>query len=123
MRILLAGLLMGMLGLYTAGAQEAEHIVIGIGVGVHSVDQHPVIDEVIPGQSAFKGGVKVGDRLVEVDGKSVDGLSLVDISKLLRGKQGTRVKIVVERDGKRHSFSLKRQIVTYPQTKEIPSGE
>jgi carboxyl-terminal processing protease len=96
---------------------------VGIGVGIHSVDNHPVIDQVLPDQPAFKGGVKVGDRLLKVNGQSVDGLPLSDISKLLRGAVKSRVKIVVLRPGEKdpRTFSLRRQMVTLPGSSLPPT--
>jgi carboxyl-terminal processing protease len=87
--------------------------VVGIGVGIRSVDHHPIVSEVLPGNAAFKHGVKVGDRLISVAGKNVDGLPLAEVASLLRGAAGTQVKIVVLRPGETdpRKFTLKRQMV------------
>jgi carboxyl-terminal processing protease len=115
MKTILAGLVMAALVLGNVAADEGSSgPVVGIGVGIHAVDHHPVIDQVIPGNAAFKSGVKAGDRLLKVNGKSVDGVPLPDIAKLLRGAAGTKVRIVVQRPGESgpRSFSLERQMVT-----------
>jgi C-terminal processing protease CtpA/Prc len=126
MKTLLAGLLLVVLGLGRMMAADApvDGPVVGIGVGIHlDNNKHPMIDQVIPGQSAFDGGVKVGDRLLKIDGKSVDGLSLLEVSKMLRGAPKTRVHITVQRTGEKNprSFSLKRQVVTLPGS-SLPKG-
>jgi C-terminal processing protease CtpA/Prc len=125
MKTILAGLLIVFLGLGRMMAADVapDGPVVGIGVGIHLVDQHPMIDQVIPGQSAFDGGVKAGDRLLKIDGKSVDGLSLIEVSERLRGAPKTRVHITILRPGEKNprSFSLKRQVVTLPGS-SLPKG-
>jgi membrane-associated protease RseP (regulator of RpoE activity) len=125
MKTILTGLLVVFLGMGRMMAADAvdNGPVIGIGVGIHLADKHPVIDQVLPDQAAFKGGVKVGDRLLMIDGKSVEGVPLADISKMLRGAAGSRVHITILRPGEKSSrtFSLKRQVVTLPGS-SLPKG-
>ena len=115
MKTILAGAVAMALMLGQAAADDSSSgPVVGIGVGVHAVDHHPVIDQVLPGNPAEKGGVKVGDQLVKIDGKSVDGMPLADVAKMLRGAAGTKVRITVQRAGESQTrkFTLKRQMVT-----------
>jgi carboxyl-terminal processing protease len=49
---------------------------------------------------AAKGGVRVGDELVTIDGNPVQTMSPDDVHKALTGQVGTRVKLTVRRDGK-----------------------
>lgn len=53
--------------------------------------------EPIAGMPASLSGVKVGDRLKEVDGQPVLGLTLTEVLKRVQGKPGTQVSILVER--------------------------
>lgn len=48
---------------------------------------------------AFDAGVRVGDKIISVDGKDVASMSVGDVSEMLRGKRGTEVKITFERPG------------------------
>jgi carboxyl-terminal processing protease len=113
MKTFLAGLAMMVLACGVATAED-DGPVVGIGVGLHLVDQHPVVDQVLPDSPAFKKGVQVGDRLLKIDGESIEGVPLPEVAKRLRGAAGTRVKITVLRRGENdpRNFSLKRQLVT-----------
>jgi len=113
MKAMLAGLFVALLAIGPVAAED-DGPVVGIGVGLHLVDRHPVVDQVIPNSPAFKKGVRVGDRLLMIDGRSVDGVPLPDVARMLRGAAQTRVKIVVLRPGETEprSFWLRRQLVT-----------
>ena len=71
----------------------------GIGVEVEShvfsQDMGYVIVDV--GSSARVSGLRIGDRLLEINGLSLEGRSLLDVETLLRGKEGERVSLVLSR--------------------------
>jgi carboxyl-terminal processing protease len=48
---------------------------------------------------ADKAGLKDGDTILAIDGKSTKGLSSEQDAKLLRGDKGTVVKLTIQRDG------------------------
>ena len=52
---------------------------------------------VVPGTPADRAGLQPGDILSTVDGTSTKGLKIEDVSKLLRGKAGTPVRVEVLR--------------------------
>lgn len=58
---------------------------------------------------AFESGVRVGDKIVKVNGKDVKDLPVPDVSELLKGKQGTEVKVTFERNGKIKEEVLQRR--------------
>ena len=66
------------------------------------------------GAPADKAGIKSGDLLVEVDGKSVQGLELDDIVAMMKGEEGTPVTLGVERDGNKLSIEVIREMVNVP---------
>ena len=84
---------------------------VGVGVGVKMVDQHPVIDQVVPRNPADKAGLKVGDRIVKIDGTSIDGLDLARIASRLRGNVGSQVQITIRRGGGQRTYLVKRQVI------------
>ncbi|GIW92003.1 MAG: tail-specific protease [Pirellulaceae bacterium] len=78
----------------------------GIGAELESRDGYAVIRRIIPGGAAAKGGeLKPNDRIVSVgqgeDGPMVDvvDMKLDDIIDLIRGKEGTVVRLGVLREG------------------------
>ncbi|HEY9793906.1 MAG TPA: S41 family peptidase [Candidatus Obscuribacterales bacterium] len=62
----------------------------------------------IEGMPAAKAGLMPNDEIVEVDGKPINGLSVEQVSKRIRGDIDTHVKLAVMRDAKRLEFDLTR---------------
>ena len=58
-----------------------------------------VIFETLDGFPGAEVGLKSGDRLISVDGRTLTGLSYREAADLVRGSLGTRVKLEVERPG------------------------
>jgi carboxyl-terminal processing protease len=74
----------------------------GIGAELRSVDGYTTVNKIIAGGAADKnGGLKVEDKIVGVgqgeEGETVDtvDMKLSDVVKLIRGKQGTLVRLAV----------------------------
>ncbi len=57
------------------------------------------VAQVFPHTPAADAGVQEGDRIAAIDGKSVVGVSSVDIANRLRGDVGTRVEVTYNRPG------------------------
>ena len=72
----------------------------GVGVMV-GYDERGLVVVVSPiaGSGAMKAGVQRGDIIFMVDNKSVLGLNLQEVVNLIRGKSGTKVKLVLLREG------------------------
>ena len=71
---------------------------IGIDVGLGDDDGIIVVSP-IDGSPAARAGVKAGDEILEVNGTSLDGLSLDQASDLMRGKPGTSVTLTLLPEG------------------------
>ena len=69
------------------------------GVGIEITVEHSLIKVIsaIEGTPAEKAGVKSGDYISKVDGKSVVGMKIEDVVKRLRGKPNTKVAITILR--------------------------
>lgn len=77
----------------------------GIGVelvraGTNPNEKQNIIGEVYPGSPAEKAGLQPGDRILSIDGKPTNGMKREDILNNLDGKDGSKVSIKVDRDGK-----------------------
>ena len=72
----------------------------GIGA-VIQVNKDNVIEiaRLYPGQPAEKAGVKEGDAVIAVDGRSIVGYSAYEAVALIRGPAGTTVKLTIMRKG------------------------
>jgi carboxyl-terminal processing protease len=68
----------------------------GIGALIHKYEDAIVISEPYEGFPAFKSGLRAGDRILEIDGKSVKEKSTSEISTFLKGQAGTAVKLLVD---------------------------
>ena len=58
------------------------------------------------GKPAQRAGVLAGDRILSVDGKSTKGLTVSEVSNILRGDPGTTVVLELEREGVDKPFKL-----------------
>ena len=69
----------------------------GIGVRINQVSDGIKISAVSPRLPAGKAGVKNGDLFVEISGRTTKNMSIEEAVKLLRGKPGTYVEVMIER--------------------------
>ena len=95
-----------------------------VGVGIYMVADEEA-DRVlvyypIPGSPAEKAGIKSGDLIISVDGTEYKAKDLDRISSFIKGEVGTKVNLVIQRDGEKMSFDLIREkITTNPITTKI----
>ena len=71
----------------------------GLGIEINALESAVEIITPLPGTPAERAGIQAGDRIVEVNGRPTRGLSLEEASKLLRGRAGTPVSLLVDRPG------------------------
>lgn len=86
----------------------------GIGVYIASTDDGILIAGVMEGSPAEEAGLQRGDILVSIDGTSVEGYQLEDVSKHIRGPVDTSVDLVVRRNGEEQSFTVQRRQIHVP---------
>lgn len=89
---------------------RGDNTYVGIGISVTANDGQPRIVEVYDGTPAQQAGLQGGDLLVNIDGKSVAGMALDEMTTLVRGPAGTSVSIDVQRgdDPTVRTFSVLR---------------
>lgn len=81
----------------------------GIGATLTLVDKQPeVVEAPIKGSPAEKAGLQAKDKIIKVDGKKTAGKDLNDVVSKIRGKKGTTVKLVIEREDETFNVSIKR---------------
>ncbi|MEE4286652.1 MAG: S41 family peptidase [Mariniphaga sp.] len=71
----------------------------GIGISFNIFKDTLLVTETIPGGPSEKVGLRAGDRIIQVDGKTIagTGISNTDVMDMLRGDKGTEVEIKVLR--------------------------
>ncbi|MBU7581669.1 MAG: S41 family peptidase [Nostoc sp. TH1S01] len=79
---------------------------IGIRMEVNEKTQRLTVVEAIENSPALKAGIKAGDEILAIDGKSTLKLKVDDASKLIRGQAGTPITLRLERSGQ-GAFDLK----------------
>lgn len=98
---------------------DLEQTFTGIGIVIVEEDGVVYVEDVLPGSPAEAAGVLPGDAVSSADGKTAKGLSVPEVQQLLRGIEGTTVKLGVKRDGKEQSFSIVRKTIQQP----VASGQ
>ncbi len=96
---------------------------IGIEIGMES----GVVKVITPiaDTPASKAGLKAGDYIIKIEENQVQGKSLMEAVKLMRGLVGTNLKITVRRKGKKKPliFNLKREIIEVKSVSTSALGE
>jgi carboxyl-terminal processing protease len=71
----------------------------GVGLRVDLRDGWPTVTSPIQGSPAHRSGIKSGDRITEIDGKTAKGWTAEETARALRGDPGSQVNVKIERAG------------------------
>ena len=80
---------------YSLETEDIRGFFGGIGAEVGIRDGVMTILAPMPDTPAEAAGIRPGDVILEVDGVSIQGLSLLEVVQLIRGDKGTKVKILI----------------------------
>lgn len=93
------------------------------GLGITIGMKNAVLTVIAPmeGTPAFRAGLLGGDKIIEIEDESTDGLALDEAVKKLRGDPGTKVKIKVFRPSTHlvKTFTITRAIINVPSVKDV----
>jgi carboxyl-terminal processing protease len=73
-----------------------------------------VIVSPIPGSPAEAAGIQHDDEIVGVDGRDIAGLSIEEVTGMVRGPAGTDVVLTMRRDGEEFDLRITRAAVDVP---------
>lgn len=93
---------------------EADALGNYVGIGIYismDKDDNVVILSPIKGTPAEAVGIKAGDIIIGVNNESVVGKNSSDVSNLVKGEEGTKVKVTVLRDDKTLDFEVERKAI------------
>jgi carboxyl-terminal processing protease len=85
------------------------------GIGIEITIKKDVLTVVAPIEDtpAFNAGIKAGDQIIQIDGKSTKDISIMEAVKKLRGPKDSRVTITIMRENltKPKEFVITRDII------------
>lgn len=96
--------------------EEFQTVALGnyVGIGIYmSTDKNDnvVVVEPIKESPAEKVGIKAGDVIVGVNDESVIGAGSEYVSNKIKGEEGTKVKVTIERNGEYLDFDIERKAI------------
>jgi carboxyl-terminal processing protease len=74
----------------------------GIGIEITLKDRILTVVSPIEGTPAYQAGLKAGDQIVKINGKSTKNINLMEAVKLIRGAKGSKVTLSINREGFQH---------------------
>jgi carboxyl-terminal processing protease len=99
----------------------------GIGAYISNTQPNstelPEISRVIRDTPAERAGLKAGDRIKTVNDRDVAGLTSQEVADLIRGPEGTQVRLVIVRAAAEQAFTITRATIVVPTLTTVMEGE
>ena len=85
----------------------------GVGIQIGLREKVLTVISPIANSPAKRAGILIGDKIIKIDDEKTEDYSIDDAAKLIRGKQGTVVKLSIERYGEEDliEFVLTRESI------------
>jgi len=95
-----------------------------VGIGIYMIQnaEYNLIQVLAPikDSPAYEAGIIPGDLIKSIDGVEYSAEDMTAAANEIKGEEGTKVKLVVVRDGKELQFELTRKkVITNPISSEI----
>lgn len=93
---------------------EAGGTMTGIGIVISQDEEsgNCIISDVLENSPAESAGLMAGDVIISIDGSDVEGMSVIDVSALTKGKNDTYMEIGILRNSSEEMmFNVKRSTV------------
>ena len=110
---------------YEEKLKEDQGQLVGIGVQItyDETSGYLSIVNVYEGSPAEGVGLQKGDLIVKVDDQDLSTLSMEESTKLIQGEAGTKVKLVVRREGVDTDYEIQRKDIVIPSVSSRMIGE
>ena len=97
----------------------------GLGIIISIKEEQLTVISPIEDTPAYRAGIKAGDKIVEIEGKSTEGIELEEAVNILRGERRTPVTLGIKREGIEEilQFTIIRDIIEVEAVKEDILGE
>ena len=88
----------------------------GVGSLIRKRGDWVVVAQPYKGTPSDKAGLKIGDKILAIDGEDARGFSTEDVSKRLKGDPGSTVRVTVEKlvGGEVETVALRRERIVIP---------
>lgn len=100
---------------------------IGIHVSIDREDKRLIVTSPLVGTPAFDAGLRAGDKIMAIDGRSTEGMTLSEAVDLMRGNPGDPVTLTIQRAGvpDNQDYVIHRAIINVPTVlgdRYLPDG-
>ena len=87
----------------------------GIGALIRQKEDYVRIAQPYEGSPADRAGLRIGDKILAIDGKEVRGFTTEQVSNRLKGEPGSKVRVTVEHlDGSQATSTIRRERIAIP---------
>jgi carboxyl-terminal processing protease len=87
----------------------------GVGAMIRKIGNYVYFAEPYEGSPSQKAGILAGDKILSIDGRSMENKNTEDVSSSLKGPKGTNVTVkVLHPDGKEKSITITRDEIKMP---------
>ena len=87
----------------------------GVGALIRKKGDWVVIAQPYQDTPSDRAGLRIGDRILEIDGRDARGFTTEEVSSRLKGEPGSRVKVtVLHLDSTRQTVTLRRERIAIP---------
>ena len=101
---------------YEIYTEQMQNAYVGIDITITQLEDGTgfLVSKVNEGGSAEDAGMLAGDVIVEIEGQSTSGMTADQARDLVRGKEGTAVKLIISREDERLELTVTRKTVETP---------
>lgn len=91
---------------------SGEYVGIGVYITNYKTNNSILVVGVMKGSPALDAGMQAGDIIEKIDGTLYTGEQLNSATRVLKGQEGTNVKVTIVRDGKEEELNIVRKKIT-----------
>lgn len=94
--------------MYKSLMQHTEGSFGGVGIVLGIKEKELIVIAPIDGTPGAKAGIQSGDKIIRIDDKPADEMTIDEAARSIRGEAGTKVTLVVKRGEEEQTYTLTR---------------